>query len=64
VSHPDAPREVLERWVRFGGTWRLERLLDPGAVVLLCTCDGEPVEELRSADPAFAAYVAGARDRR
>jgi hypothetical protein len=57
VSEPEAPLEVLDRWVRFGGTWRLERLLEPGAVVLLCTCDGEAVEELRSTDPAFQARV-------
>ena len=29
-----------------------------GAVVELCTCHGEPVDELRSNDPALLAYLA------
>jgi hypothetical protein len=58
MSEAETPLEALERWERWGGTWRLEQLLEPGAVVMLCTCDGQPVEQLRSTDPAFAARVA------
>jgi hypothetical protein len=28
-----------------------------GHAAKLCTCDGEPVDELRSEEPAFARYV-------
>jgi hypothetical protein len=45
------PLERLERWELFGAIWRVRSLDATEAVVELCTCDGELVEELRSHDP-------------
>ena len=54
------PAGVLQRWQRFGGTWRV--VSAPGApiVVSLARCDGgEEVDRLTSDDPAFVAWLAG-----
>jgi hypothetical protein len=54
----EQPIEVLERWELCGGTWSI-RCLSSGAVEIdLCTCYGEPVDDLRSSDPAFLAQLA------
>jgi hypothetical protein len=60
----ETPVDVLQRWVECGGTWRVRAMLEPGALVTLCTCYGEPVDELRSDDPAFARYVEERADLR
>jgi hypothetical protein len=52
------PIEQLERWELFGAIWRVRSLEPTEAVVELCTCDGEPVEELHSEDPELLAYLA------
>lgn len=53
---PD-PIATLERWEQHGGVWRSASLTSTGATVELCTCHGEPVEELRSSDPELLAYL-------
>jgi hypothetical protein len=52
------PLQQLERWELFGATWHLRSIGDEGAVVELCTCYGEAVDELRSADPELLRYLA------
>ena len=52
------PIERLERWGLFGAVWRARSLQPTEAVVELCTCNGEPVEELRSDDPDLLRYLA------
>ena len=53
-----SPIAILTRWEDHGAIWRLARIDLTGAVVELCTCHGEPVDELRSNDPALLAYLA------
>jgi hypothetical protein len=55
----DEPVATLERWEAHGATWRVLILSDKLAVVELCTCHGEPVDVLRSSDPALLRYLAG-----
>ncbi len=54
----DAPLDVLARWEAHGALWRSYRVSDEEAVVELCTCTGEPVDELRTRDPALLRYLA------
>jgi hypothetical protein len=54
----EPPLETLARWEDSGALWRTRSLGEREAVVELCTCHGEPVEELRSADPALLRYLA------
>jgi hypothetical protein len=58
---PESPIEILERWEAHGATWRVLMLTGELAVVELCTCYGEPVDELRSSDPELIHYLAGRR---
>ena len=53
----DSPIEILERWEQFGGTWKVRSLSPDVAELELCTCYGEPVDELRSTEPGFLAHV-------
>jgi hypothetical protein len=55
----ESPIAVLEGWEQSGGIWRLRRMDTTGAVVDLCACHGETVDELRSSDPALLRYLAG-----
>ena len=50
--------ETLTRWERHGALWRTRSLDDRIAVVELCTCHGEAVDEVRSADPELLRYLA------
>ncbi|HEY2716326.1 MAG TPA: hypothetical protein VGI73_08915 [Solirubrobacterales bacterium] len=59
MSEP--PLQTLARWEEAGALWRTRRLGEREAVVDLCTCFGEPVEELRSDDPQLLRYLAGRR---
>jgi hypothetical protein len=62
---PDDPVDVLRRWEDSGAVWRIVVLTDHRAVVDLCTCTGEPVDRLESADPALLRFVAqGPPDQR
>ena len=54
---PDDPVEVLRRWEEHGAIWRVESLTDDHAVVLMCTCYGEPVERLESGDAALLDFI-------
>jgi formiminotetrahydrofolate cyclodeaminase len=48
---------TLRRWEAHGATWRVKSIVRGEAVVELCTCYGDPVDELRSSDPAVLAYL-------
>jgi hypothetical protein len=56
MSEP--PIATLTRWEEHGAVWRTTRLTETEAVVDLCTCAGELVEQLRSSDPALLRYLA------
>jgi len=47
---PEGPLEVLRRWEEAGAVWRTRSLTREEAVVDLCACTGEKVDELRSGD--------------
>ncbi len=53
----DDPVEVLTRWEDHGALWRVEELSGDRAVVLMCTCHGEPVERLESTDPKLIDFL-------
>jgi len=50
---PESPLDVLARWEDHGAVWRTRWITDAEAAVDLCSCTGEPVDELRSSDPAL-----------
>ena len=54
---PDTPVEVLRRWEDGGAEWRIESLTDERAVVVLCTCTGEPVDRLESGDDDLLRFL-------
>lgn len=54
---PDDPIDVLRRWEDHGAQWRLASLTDERAVVLLCTCTGEPVDRIESSDSALLSFL-------
>ena len=54
----DSAAEILERWERSGGTFKIRSLSADAAEIQLCTCYGEPVDELLSRDPRFVAQMA------
>jgi hypothetical protein len=56
---PDSAIGVLERWAAHGATWRVLTLTDRLAVVELCTCYGESVDELWSSDPDVIRFLRG-----
>ena len=53
----DDPVDVLRRWEDHGALWRVESLTGERAVVVMCTCYGDPVDRLESSDPALLAFV-------
>jgi hypothetical protein len=53
----------LERWRDSGGDYRVVELSEERAIVDLCTCHGEPMDRLDSADPSLIAYLLAASDR-
>ncbi len=59
MTHPESPIAVLTRWEESGAVWRTRSLGAHEAIVALCACTGEQVDELRSDDPALLAYLAG-----
>ncbi len=54
---PEPPLRTLQRWEDGGAVWRLRWFTGDEAVVDLCACTGEPVDELRSSDPALLRYL-------
>jgi hypothetical protein len=53
----EAPTDTLLRWDAQGGVWRSRVLTEIEAVVDLCACTGEPVDQLRSGDPALLRFL-------
>jgi hypothetical protein len=51
------PIDVLTRWEDSGAVWRAVHVSDERAVVDLCTCTGEPVDRLESADPELIRFL-------
>ncbi len=54
----ESPIAVLTRWEEAGAVWRTRSLGADRAVVALCACTGEQVDELSSSDPGLIAYLA------
>jgi hypothetical protein len=49
---------TLERWVTFGGVWRVVALGEDAATISLCRCDGgEEVERLTTTHPGTLSYL-------
>ncbi len=56
-----SPIELLQRWMEFGGEWRVDSRTSAEVTVALCRCDGgEEIDRLVSTDPDFRAWL-GAR---
>ncbi|HEX8977609.1 MAG TPA: hypothetical protein VF781_13955 [Solirubrobacteraceae bacterium] len=49
--------DELERWWNGGAQWRVVDISKRHAVVDLCSCTGEPLERVETADPAVIAYL-------
>ena len=60
-DHPtmaESSIDTLLRWEQSGAVWRAKSVSEMEAVVDLCTCAGEPVDQLRFTDPAVLRYLA------
>ena len=55
---PEPPLLTLQRWEEYGAIWRTRSIADGEAVVALCACHGELIDQLRSRDPELLAYLA------
>jgi hypothetical protein len=55
---PESPIDILLRWEHDGAVWRARSVTETEAFVDLCTCTGEPVDQLRSNDPTVLRYLA------
>jgi hypothetical protein len=53
----DSPIHQLRRWEEHGAEWRVVHLSDERAIVDLCTCYGEPVDQLDSDDAELIAWL-------
>jgi hypothetical protein len=49
--------ETLQQWEDSGAVWRAVHVSDEKAIVDLCTCTGEPVDRIESADPDLIALL-------
>ena len=58
MAASESPIDTLTRWEDHGAIWRAVSLTESEAVVELCTCSGEAVDQLRSDDPALLRYLA------
>jgi hypothetical protein len=47
----------LEDWEGHGATWRALELDGKHAVIQLCSCFGEPMDQVESSDPQLIQYV-------
>ena len=54
----ESPVDVVTRWEDHGAEWRVVALRDDHVSIDLCTCYGEPVERLESADRELIEFVA------
>ena len=60
-DHPtmaESPIDTLLRWEQCGAVWRAKSVSEMDAVVDLCTCAGEPMDQPRFTDPAVPRYLA------
>jgi len=53
----EPPITTLTRWEESGGIWRTTFISKTEAIVGMCTCSGEPIDELRSNDPELLRYL-------
>jgi hypothetical protein len=53
----EPPIAMLIRWEEHGAIWRTTFISKTEAIVEMCTCNGEPIDELRSNDPALLRYL-------
>lgn len=53
----ESPIDVLRRWEENGAEWRAVHVSDQRAIVDLCTCYGEPVDQFETADPEVIAWI-------
>ncbi len=53
----ESPVDTLTRWEDAGAAWRAVHVSDDHAIVDLCTCTGEPVEQLESDDPELIRFI-------
>ncbi len=49
--------ERLEQWALAGGSWRVVEISASSVVVDLCACTGEPMQRVRSEDPAVISHL-------
>jgi hypothetical protein len=56
----DSALDKVRQWELSGGIVRLVSLTSDRLVVELCTCTGEPMEQLQSDDPDLVAYAQAA----
>lgn len=49
--------ERLEQWALAGGSWRVVEISGGCVVVDLCACTGEPMQRVRSEDPAVIIHL-------
>lgn len=54
----EPPLNMLARWEDYGALWRVKSFNSEEAVVELCSCHGEPVDQLESSDPELLHYLA------
>jgi prephenate dehydrogenase len=47
----------LEDWEQGGAVWQPVEITPERAVVDLCSCSGEPMDRVQSADPGFIEFV-------
>ncbi len=53
----DSALDRIRQWELSGGSVRLLGLTSDQALVQLCTCTGEPMEQLVSHEPALLEYL-------
>jgi hypothetical protein len=54
---PESPVDVLRRWEDSGAHWRVESMGEDRAIVVLCACTGEPVDQIESSDPQLLSFL-------
>jgi len=57
MSERESPIEQLMRWEEHGAEWRTVHVSDEHAIVDLCTCYGEPIDQIESSDPNLIAWL-------
>jgi hypothetical protein len=61
-GRPILSLSTLDQWTLFGGHWRLVEITEEQATVALCSCTGEPLQQLQTRDPETIDYLRGASD--